>query len=492
MKRIETLLAVLFLLVGMGSNAPAQEENKQPQVVKLTLHPAAPPRPALFHRLVLDPLERKAGNAALCYYRAQVAYGRIPNEMVRQYARNYTKWESSPCEGETREQMRAWIQATGEESFLQLREASYRERCDFEYRLHEQPALDAIAFLLPEVQEMRTLSRLMRVRARVLIAERKYSEAAEALRIGFQMAKDAGKEPNLSCGLVGVAMAGTMNGEVEHWIGSADSPNLYWSLTAIPQPWIEFRPAMEIESRVAEQMFPFLKDAETARRTPAEWRNLIGNAAWFVKKEFIVSPAKEPSDADREEVEKVAKTLLERGAPIAKAWLKKNGFDAGTLDGMPDGQLIAIHTRRLQREIENEWVKGVHLPTAQSGTHFAEMEVRMKNDCATGGPWEESLPVSRYWSTFCRVFFSQSRMENDFAALRTLEALRAHLAETGSLPKSLDEIKVVPVPISPVTNEPFAYRLTDEGAVLDVPSPRPNDPPSLSKRYVLTAAPKAK
>ena len=44
-----------------------------------------------------------------------------------------------------------------------------------------------------------------------------------------------------------------------------------------------------------------------------------------------------------------------------------------------------------------------------------------------------------------------------------------HAAQTGRLPKSLDEIKVVPVPENPATGKVFEYRLDDDTAILELP-----------------------
>ncbi|HRF02112.1 MAG TPA: hypothetical protein PLI18_16465, partial [Pirellulaceae bacterium] len=48
--------------------------------------------------------------------------------------------------------------------------------------------------------------------------------------------------------------------------------------------------------------------------------------------------------------------------------------------------------------------------------------------------------------------------------LRTCEALRAHAAaERGKLPTTLDEVRIVPIPLDPATGRPFYYELQQEG-----------------------------
>jgi hypothetical protein len=45
--------------------------------------------------------------------------------------------------------------------------------------------------------------------------------------------------------------------------------------------------------------------------------------------------------------------------------------------------------------------------------------------------------------------------------LRTVELLRLHAASTGSLPATLEEIRVAPIPENPETGRPFVYVLKD-------------------------------
>ena len=65
---------------------------------------------------------------------------------------------------------------------------------------------------------------------------------------------------------------------------------------------------------------------------------------------------------------------------------------------------------------------------------------------------------------------AQLRLDWQLNALQTIEAIRMHAAETGALPKSLEEIKVVPAPMSPLTGQPYDYRLDGDTAVLELPA----------------------
>ncbi len=78
------------------------------------------------------------------------------------------------------------------------------------------------------------------------------------------------------------------------------------------------------------------------------------------------------------------------------------------------------------------------------------------------------------------------RLERQLNALQAIEAIRMHAAQTGKLPATLEEITIVPVPLNPVTEKPFVYRLDGETAILELPfSDKMND---YSSRFEITLA----
>lgn len=483
----------LLALIGL-SWLPLRAEDPapdQPPVIKLTLHAAAPGRPALRYRLTADLFDSKPGNAATFYYRALLMYAQNPGrkELEQENADRDGEWWQNPCEGEVRDQIKKWVAKFPASALEQLREATLREECNFDYRLRERSGVEIISFLLPEIQEMRTFGRFLRYKARVDISEQKYDEALVSLRMGYRLSKDAGSEPLLINGLVGVAIAGLTNIEVEHWIGSPDAPNLYWPLSSLRQPLVDLRPALEQEVRFAEVMFPFLRDAETSQRSPEEWQRLMSDSVQQINANLQPLTKSNPLESFHANLATTA--LIMRAYPLAKEALKKQGFAAEDLEKMPVGQVVAIHMVRTVRGISDEFAKGANLPTHEREEFYRLLDDRMKKEGLAGPGSQELIPLaSLLMPAVGQALSAQTRLERDFAALRTLEAIRAHLAESGSLPEQLSDITVVPVPVNPVTNEPFEYRLADGQATLEVPPVRKGLSPLLGKRYVLTAAKK--
>ena len=83
-----------------------------------------------------------------------------------------------------------------------------------------------------------------------------------------------------------------------------------------------------------------------------------------------------------------------------------------------------------------------------------------------------------------RVAEAGARLDQRLAALRLIEALRFHAAETGAFPAKLAECKL-PVPADPVTGRDFGYSLVGGVATITVTPTRPNEPRT-NAVYVVT------
>jgi hypothetical protein len=488
--RSAAAFAAAWLLFACVGRSPAQEAAGgvlEPEIptIRLTLHGAREPRPALKYRLLPAHAERKPGNAAQFYYRALVLHNQPAHaDRQRQETELYEAWEERPDDPETFAITKQWLAHFPQAAAAELREATYREHCNFDFRIRELRGMPVISFLLPEIQEMRRFGRYYSFKARVEIAEGKYDEALESLRQGYQLAANTGGEPLIINGLVGIAIASIMNGEVERWIGSPDSPNLYWAIAALPHPLVDLRPALEHESRMPELVVPFLADAETAQRKPEQWQQLLSQTLRDMQ-------SLHGSSADESPLAKLQSDVAVAGIvmqhyPNAKRELLEQGFDKEALEAMPVAQVVIIYASRLFREIGDEFAKGIYLPIPEREAYYARLNLREQGMLGPGS--REPFPLaSLLLPAVGAAMAAQTRSERDRAALQVLEAIRAHVAETGELPKTLGDITVLPVPNNPATGEPFPYRL-DEVAVLELPAPKHNPSPQFAKRYELTLA----
>ena len=117
----------------------------------------------------------------------------------------------------------------------QIEFGARRKTCDWNYTLPEQ-RLDVIHLAARDAQQMRQWVRLLDLKARLEIAEGKFDEAIRTIETGLAFARHIAEGPFLINGLIGIAGAYVMLGRCDELIAQPGAPNLYWALTALPQP----------------------------------------------------------------------------------------------------------------------------------------------------------------------------------------------------------------------------------------------------------------
>ena len=106
--------------------------------------------------------------------------------------------------------------------------------------------------------------------ARVEIFEHHFGTAARVIETGLSLSRHVGDGPFFINVVIGVASARIMLDQVEDLISQPGAPSLYWSLTALPRPFIGIRKSIANEYKMFEWLLPEMTDLESAR-SPAEW-----------------------------------------------------------------------------------------------------------------------------------------------------------------------------------------------------------------------------
>ena len=449
----------------------APVDSNRPETFKIAITPAAEPELPLKYALLPKYEDVRPGNSVPFYYRAVLNWKDRPKESTKPFHDNYDRWISSPLSRFPTRDVKQFLKGYTV-LFDELKTAAQRERTEWSWRLKDLQGLKSIAFLLPEIQESRQLARLLYLKSRVEIAEGRYADAIETLQIGNKLARDVAKPPTLINNLVGIAIASMMAENVREMIGSPDSPNLYWALSKLPRPFIDMEPALNYEMSVPMKLFPTLKDAETAEHSPEEWSRLLGNA--LLKLNDLNGPAGAwPRQRLTAQLSVAGLALM--GYPRAKRDLVKWGYAAKKVDGMPVGQVIAIHQARTYRYMYQEMMKWSNLPYHQAleGASRSEQKLKDERYFAPAGRGREIIPLAAL--LLPAVWQAQragARIDSRIAGLQALEAIRMYAANhKGKLPESLSEIRAVPVPLNPITGQPFPYHFAAGKAVLEIPAP---------------------
>jgi hypothetical protein len=457
-------------------------------VIKMTVTPAAAPSPVFKHRFVPDDIDLKSGNAAPYYYRALLDLPRRRDDVRKKYSEDeQEKWyrtdhESLPIDQLPVDKMREVVEmSVGGWVTDQLMEATHRRECDFELGLSEVRGIELIYISLEEFQRSREISRMLALKTRLAVAEKRYDDAIATMRMNYRLAENFGSLPFIVSGLIGIAEARVTNGTALELIAHPGSPNLYWALSELPQPLISMRDAARFELDFGPRLFPYIHNAETADRSYDEWNRML-------------------VEAFRELIKTGSDMQLFGGAPLfgggsvlegeygaglmatasalggythAKERLIAGGMDRARAESMSVGQVMAIYTERNYQSFADEWESLWYLPYWETRRYENVMEDRVaRSRVFAGGPDREVIPlVSLLLPAMQAARSAQVRLEREAASLRTIEALRMYAANhDGKLPASLADVKEVYVPNNPATGKPFEYRLEAGTAILDLPA----------------------
>jgi hypothetical protein len=461
----------LWALLVVAASVAAQEPEIA--VRKLTIGPAAAPEPALRYKLLPEVRDTTPGNAALLYDRA----------FAPEWSSHvHSNKDLQKAIEEALDKSPAEVNATADLRFIRdwqlLKEvdrAARRDYCDWELvpRVRE----DGISLLLPDVQGMREFARYLKVRAKLELADRQFDRAAYTMQTGFQMGRHVGDAPTLIQALVGAAVTAVMLDEAEDWIKVPGSPNLYWALTSMPQPSVDLRKPFQGERLFMDNLFPGFREALAARHaTP-------------LSAEQLRELTKKLGQLDREGAPAWAiMAITAKKYGPAKQYLKSHDWSADDVEALPAMQVVLLVEVADYDRLFDEMIKWQGQPYYLSRPGLDEAERQLKSEIGRSGSPSLSI-AGMLLPAVQRVHFAAARTDRNINLLRTVEALRLHLAAHGGLPATLADMTAVPVPVDPVTGKPFDYRVDGNTAVLTAPPPageRPNA--GNSRRYEITLA----
>lgn len=438
-------------------------KDPQLEVIELQLQPAALPRPALKYRFTPSFLDQTSDNAALLYEKAfiMLAEQKLDNETWDKIA----KWlDMPPADLPVKEVATTLSKFNG--VLQQTEMGARRPYCRWELPFREQR--DIFAMLLPELQSARSVGRILALKARLQIAEKKYDEAVDTLRSGYTLARHVAEEPVLIASLVGIAIASMIDGQVQTLAQTPGAPNMYWALTALPTPLVDCRKSLDFEGVGIYLLIPELQPRERTKLSAEQWQ------AWLLTTTKRLKTLLGESDAEASVIQEL-KQFAEAAywaslAPRAKADLIAMGYPAKTVEEMSPAQAIAWHVAAIYDDLRDELFKWFNVPYWQAHERLAKAE----KEIGTVAKKRELIPVaSLLLPAVGRAYFATVRLERQIAALRCIEALRAYAAShEGKLPATLDAIADVAIPLNPVTGKPFPYKLEGDTATLEADGPK--------------------
>ncbi len=445
----------------------AADEDKVP-AVKLVLHPAAEPRPALKYLLTPPLIDQRPGNAA-------VLYGKVTAEQQRFFGNEELwekiyKWIEIPLEEFPTEEARRHLSGG---PFRFLERAARCEYVDWQLPIRDEPFYQ---ILLPELQQTRQFGRMLAAKARLHVAQGEFDEAVHTLQTGYALAQHVGQGQTIINGLVGIAIARMMSKQVETLVQQPGAPNLYWALTHLPNPLIDMRPGFEAEWSMLYLSYPELRNLDEQVYSPAQWRERLNKLTGDI---FSLT-----SGTPEIGSELVTTGLALKGYPMARKGLIEQGYDPDEVQAMPVPKVVLLYTMYTYEDLRDETFKWFATPYWQSRAGLDRANRQLAE-----GRRREVIPIaSVLLPAIAAAHRADAQSRRTIAALRVIEAIRLYgAAHDGKLPNRLSDIEAVPVPIDPTTGNGFIYRLTGKTAALESPGEKRH-----GLRYQITFAAKGK
>jgi len=337
----------------------AKADKAKPEVVACTLHPAAPTRPALKHRLTPRFWEQTPGNAAPLYLKAflLLSDAKIGDEAWDKIA----KWLQTPLADLPRDEVRKTLEPASD-ALRQVAMAARRTDCDWAQPIREEE--NPFTIVLPELVRARSAARLLAVRVRLAIAEKRFDAAMEDMTTGFALARHAAAAPILVNGLVGLAIAGMMEEQLQTLVQQGDVPNLYWTLTALPCPIADLRQALEAEGEVIDRLFPEVAVARKTHYSEQQWYAVLKQVADRMGKLIGLEEDVKAESAMARQI--LMATLDPASAPAARADLIQRGWMESAVKQMSPSEVVLTDTLEVYYQHRDELFKWFYVPYWQA------------------------------------------------------------------------------------------------------------------------------
>jgi hypothetical protein len=484
MKRRVALLALCVEFVAILSlsvlQGRAAEESPAtapttilPNVDKWTIHPALAGGNPMQYRLLPDAFEQRPGNAVPLYLMSRQFWPdqKTTDEILWPENHRYD-YLDTPIEQFPQEDAHKLLDAYSD-TLAFVDRAARRQSAVWDDNEWPDVRFGAKAFAYRD--DLRHAGNLLTFRARFQISQDDWSGAIHTLQTSFSMARQFGSEPMLIHAIESSGFGRNALEAVPEWITRRNSPNLYWALSDLPDPFVELAAVAQYE-RTPSGQTPL--DQAMRGELPAElWGPVVQDMIGRLQE------MRPPFKRNQAGIEAEATRLVASVYPRAKEYLISAGISKEKVNSMAPEEAVGTYFCRQAVAASDQLWKCWSLPYPQAQEQMLrswkalapDQPPLLDNPLFQGNQVWISGPTQHPnydFPSLLRWRYSLTAVDREIALFRTVEALRDYAARHDDVPPaSLDEITDLPVPLDPATDKPFDYSVQGQTVHLDALTP---------------------
>jgi hypothetical protein len=412
------------------------------------VRPAPLAEPALKSPLLPPVKDQTPGNAATVYLMAFPDGAQVDFDLVEKYL-------TLPMKEFPRKQAREYV-TRFKDALRHMDVAGRRSYCLWQDPIREEGGYQTTLWYW---KNGRLLGRVLALRARLEIADRRFDAALYTLQTGFALARNYSQGVGFSptCGATDPdGILKPLLDRVREWVQAEGSPNLYWALANLPRPMVDRRHALEVVDAATYWTFPELRSAD---RLTGEQAQCVLERIWH-----ILAEKREGHEARQASKEAISRLLQK-----ARRHLIDSGRTREVAEAMPASTAVLVYLVDEYRTAVDDVYKWAGVPYWQ-GIEGLDRSMRRFVGLRKRAP---DNPLLRTMVRVDNQFLDYAIRDREAALLQCVEGLRAYAAtHDGQLPKSLDDLAPdTPAPPDPVLGKSFAYRVRGNTALLQAASP---------------------
>ena len=443
-------------------------ESTQPAMVPLTITRSTAPDPLFRYRLWPAVEKRRETSANDIVSRAIIHTIQASKSDSTYSSDKFVQWESLPLDEMPIEDVKKAIRPYGI-ALAELKRCETLMRYDYDIQLDELSPRELIGTLLPELQQMRLLSRVLSLRARTAAAEHRWGDMVDDCRLGFRLAEISSRSTDfLISRLVGQAIAQVTMRVLQDAITQEDPPNLYWALASVPaENLFEIRASLEFESVLVSRI---LKDVSNLPDASIGADQARAKLLELIK---TLTGMTESLNSGTDTSQLAAGTFVIAFAEKSRETLADTDQWQDRVDELSDSEAVLRATVLEVKRMRDRWLAWSLLPDYLWDSYSKERNAVFDEPGDSFNP--ATMLILQLTPTVDAAKKAGLRSMQQYNFLLTLEALRMHAAETDELPESIDGLRPVPAWRDSLSQKNFGYQRTKPHSATVTRHPRFNN-----------------